>query len=246
MGSRIPESRKSGTEPGRPNDAIDPFSTRGLTFYELALEKAELLFSEGDEIDHVYVVRSGLCYRYRYLKDGRRQIVDLAFPGDFIGLEALTQDSFVNSLTALTPARVAAYPVSEFIRQCYAEPSLVRVLLEWMARGQSILTKRLLGGAHGSASQRIAHLLLEIRLRALFSIRLEPKKETHFSLLGVDDTELNLKLPQAIIADTLGLSIVHVSRTLTSLREDGFIEQSATGLRYRNLDGLKDLALWDD
>lgn len=247
MGSTTPESRKSSSEPGSPDDAIDPFSMCGIASAELELEKADVLFSEGDEVEHVYVVRSGLCYRYRYLKDGRRQIVDLTFPGDFIGLEALTQATFVSSLTALTPARVTAYSVKEFIQRCHADPPLVRMLLEWMARGHSILTKRLVGGAHGSASQRIAHLLLEIRLRALYSIQLTPiEKDAETPFLGADENELNLKIPQAIIADTLGLSIVHVSRTLASLREEGLIEQSATGLRYRNLEGLKDLALWDD
>ena len=246
MGWRIPESLKVRSQHGSADKAIDPFSICSISSSELKLGKDEVLFTEGCAADHVYVVKSGLCFSYRNLEDGRRQIIDLAFPGDFAGLEALTQSSFVSGFAALTAAQLVAYPVADFTERCYAEPALSRTLVECIAREQSILTKRLVGVAHTSASQRIAHFLLEVRVRALTSLKLQPLKNgdaCHF--LAPDTGDFHLKLPQAVIADTLGLSIVHVSRTLSKLKEEGLIDQSSTGMRYRDLEGLKTIAVWE-
>ncbi|MGM0570867.1 Crp/Fnr family transcriptional regulator [Marinobacter sp.] len=246
MGWRIPEALKERSGQADAGKSIDPFSICNISSSPVSVFKSENLYSEGNSADHVYVVRSGLCFSFRYDEDGRRQIIDLAFPGDFIGLEALTQARFVSSVSALTQAELVAYSVDDFTRQCYDEPALSRALVECIAKEHAILTKRLVGVAHSPADQRIAHFLLEIRSRALQSSKLHPVSEgTRNRALITAGGDFNLKLPQAIIADTLGLSIVHVSRTLSKLKEEGLIEDSSAGIRYRNLDGLKALALWE-
>ncbi|MFC4259185.1 Crp/Fnr family transcriptional regulator [Marinobacter lacisalsi] len=228
------------------SERVDPFSICRISSSVKELDKSGVLFMEGDPAQHVYVVKSGLCFSFRYHEDGRRQIIDLAFPGDFVGLEALTQEQFVSGLSALTPAELVAYPVDDFTQRCYAEAALSRTLVECIAREQVILTKRLVGVAHSSASQRIAHFLLEVRVRALTASELHPVgagAENHCLLS--DCGAFTLNLPQAVIADTLGLSIVHVSRTLSKLKDDGLIEDSPAGLRYMNVDGLKAVAQWE-
>jgi len=246
MGWRIPEALKERSGQADAGKSVDPFSICNMCSISVSVFKSENLYAEGDAAGHVFVVKSGLCFSFRYDEDGRRQIIDLAFPGDFAGLEALTQRRFVSSVSALTQAELVAYPVDDFTRQCYAEPALSRALVECIAKEHAILTKRLMGVAHSPASQRIAHFLLEVRSRALASSKLYPVSESARNrALITANGDFNLKLPQAIIADTLGLSIVHVSRTLSKLKEDGLIEDSSAGLRYRNLDGLKELALWE-
>ncbi len=246
MGWRIPEALKARSEQAEAGKAVNLFSICDIVSFEFALKKSEALFSEGDPAEHVYVVKSGLCFSFRYHEDGRRQIIDMAFPGDIVGLEALTQAQFGNGLLALTNAELVSYPVDEFTRQCYAEPALSRALVECIAREQAILTQRLVGVAHSSAGQRIAHFLLEIRARAMESGRYQPLTgDAAHKPLVKPNGDFNIRLPQAVIADALGLSIVHVSRTLGKLKEQELIEDSPTGLRYRNLDGLKEVALWE-
>lgn len=246
MGWRIPEAVRARSGEALDTEMIDPFSICRISSSVKELDKSGILFMEGDPAQHVYVVKSGLCFSFRNHEDGRRQIIDLAFPGDFVGLEALTQGQFVNGLSALTRAELVAYPVDDFTQRCYAEAALSRTLVECIAREQVILTKRLVGVAHSSASQRIAHFLLEVRVRALASSQLHPLGDTAGNrCLITASGDFTLNLPQAVIADTLGLSIVHVSRTLGKLKDDGLIEDSSAGLRYLNLDGLKEVAQWE-
>lgn len=246
MGWRIPEAVKARSGEALASEMIDPFSICSISSSVVELDKSDVLFMEGDPAQQVYVVKSGLCFSFRYHEDGRRQIIDLAFPGDFVGLEALTQRQYVNGLSALTQVELVAYPVDDFTQRCYAEAALSRTLVECIAREQVILTKRLVGVAHSSASQRIAHFLLEVRVRALTSSKLNPvghSVENRCLITASGDFSLNL--PQAVIADTLGLSIVHVSRTLSKLKDEGLIEDSSHGLRYLSLDGLKAVAQWE-
>ena len=247
---RLPELVKEKGSQVNGDITVDPFSISNISSSVVSLAKSSVLYSERDSANYIYVVRRGLCFSFRHDEEGRRQIIDLAFPGDFVGLEALTQPHYVCSLSALNHSELVAYAVDDFTQQCYAEPALSRALVECIAREQAILKKRLVGVAHSSASRRIAHFLLEVRLRALAAGKLYPVGHNELSPERngqpvLRDEGFKLKLPQAVIADTLGLSIVHVSRTLGKLKEDGLIEYCSAGLRFTDLEGLKELALWE-
>lgn len=244
MGWRLPQAVKEKSREASTTQMVDPFGICHGSGSVITLEKLALLYEERDLADYAYVVRRGLCFSFRHEEDGRRQIIDLAFPGDFVGLEALTQPHYVSGVSALTSAEVMAYPADEFTRQCYADPALSRALVECIARERAILTKRLVGVVHRSASRRIAHFLLEVRVRAIAASSACPPYPAGNALHGSEEP-FSLKLPQAVIADALGLSLVHVSRTLNRLRSDGLIDYCSSGLRYRNLEGLKSVALWE-
>ncbi|MGE0699264.1 MAG: Crp/Fnr family transcriptional regulator, partial [Hyphomicrobiaceae bacterium] len=71
-------------------DPLDERLSRGVI---RTLEAKEHLFCEGDPATHVYRVEVGHICIYRMMPDGRRQVVDFAYPGDVIGLGALTEHS---------------------------------------------------------------------------------------------------------------------------------------------------------
>lgn len=245
MGWRIPQALKERSKLSSENTAVDLFRINGISSTELKLTKSEVLYYEGDSANRIYIVRRGLCFTFRHHEDGRRQIVDLSFPGDLVGLEALTQDYYVSGFTALTASELVAYPVDEFTSQCYIVPELSRILVEYISREQAILTRRLVEVAHSSASQRIAHFLLELRARALVAgMQALALKQTS---PGREDSEQDfcIRIPHAVIADTLGLSIVHVSRTLSKLREQGLIADMEDGMAIVDLPGLQKVADWE-
>ena len=70
----------------------------------------EHLFCEGDRATHVYQVEAGHVCISRMLADGRRQVVDFAYPGDIIGLGAL--DTHATSAQATTKTRVRCIPTA--------------------------------------------------------------------------------------------------------------------------------------
>src|SRR5215470_4832702 len=74
---------------------------------QMALNKGEELFAEGDEAECFYQVVSGAIRSYKLLSDGRRQIDAFHLPGDIFGLEAGTEHRF--SAEAVGNATVVAY-----------------------------------------------------------------------------------------------------------------------------------------
>jgi len=60
----------------------------GMDAQTRIVERKEHVFLEGDDATHIFQVEAGHVCVYRQLADGRRQIIDFAFPGDFIGLGA--------------------------------------------------------------------------------------------------------------------------------------------------------------
>ena len=76
--------------------------------------------------------------------------------------------------------------------------------------------------------ERLAHFLLEMKTR-----------------LHVDTDEFELPMNQSVIGDALGLSAVHVSRTLTQLREQDLVSMDNNRVRIDDLDGLISLAGFD-
>jgi CRP-like cAMP-binding protein len=142
--------------------------------------------------------------------DGRRHIVSLVLPGDPVGLDPTPWAGSALPVVALTPVIVSdAQTLLTLLRQPQH-----RQLLEacerstWHAQRHCLDAVLRLG--QQSAYQRLAHLLLDVHAR------LE-------SVGQVAGNGFHLPVTHDVLADALGLSVVHLSRTLRQLRQDGLI-----------------------
>ena len=86
------------------------------------LQAKEHVFCEGDDRNHVFQIEDGVVTIYRMLKDGRRQIIDFAFPGDFIGLGTTREHLFSAEATAATTVR--CYSTTELEETAKVDASL--------------------------------------------------------------------------------------------------------------------------
>src|SRR5262249_47019575 len=77
---------------------------------ELRLEAGNAIFSEGTNSPPLYTVLSGWAFKYKTLENGRRQILNYALPGDFIGLQASIFDSIGHSIEALSDIVLCVFP----------------------------------------------------------------------------------------------------------------------------------------
>lgn len=182
----------------------------------------EVIFSPGATPGAEALLVSGVAAEVRRLGDGRRQILALRLPGD--GLACQPADNVV----ALTPVRLAP---SDGLRVALADPSpqyhdLRRGWIAAERADQALLRTQLVRLGRMSALERTAHLLLEIHER-LARVGLATEHAFH------------LPLTQEMVSDVIGLSIVHLNRTLQALRRDGLV-----GLRqsYVTLTGHERLA----
>jgi CRP-like cAMP-binding protein len=93
----------------------------------------------------------------------------------------------------------------------FADCPRLAAAIAWSAgRDEAILSEQIVRVGRRSAYERTGHLIVEL----LHRLRLVGEAEQE---------SFELPLTQEILADTLGLSIVHVNRTLRRLRENGLL-----------------------
>jgi CRP-like cAMP-binding protein len=187
----------------------------------------EHVFCEGDPRTHVFQIEDGVVTIYQMLNDGRRQIVDFAYPGDFIGLGTTSEHVF--SAEATSQTRVRCFGSAALEETARSDPSLALQLYKAVSLELSAARALLVAIGQRSAIERVSTFLLMLHGR------------TASAQDGVSIVHLPMR--RADIGDFLGLTIETVSRTITKLRLMGVIEVShGTDIRILNLARLAGLS----
>lgn len=188
------------------------------------LEAKEHVFCEGDARVQVFQVEDGVIAIYKTLFDGRRRIIDFAYPGDFIGLGVLGEH--IMSAQATCPSKVRCLSASMLERLAEGDASLALKLYKSVCQDLAAARSLLVTVGQRSAVERVAAFLLALYRRT------------------ADGEVVQLAMRRSDIADLLGLTIETVSRTLTKLREMDVIdvEQGGTTVTLRDVPRLTDLA----
>jgi CRP-like cAMP-binding protein len=187
------------------------------------------IVTEGYKYDGLAVLREGIAIRYHVLRDGRRQILNVVLPGDFIGFPACFFDTALYSITALTGAVVSSIPFTRLF-QLFGEYPRIGAAIFWLFSCEAAMyAERLVGIGQRSAVERLAHLLLELL--------------TRLQVIGLaDERSFRMPLTQEQIGDILGLTGVHVSRTFRQLRDDGLVSIEGQMLTIKDRNALSALA----
>lgn len=184
---------------------------------------------DGEPYDQAFVIKGGWAIRYKTLSDGRRQILNFVLPGDFVGLFSALFDVADHSVAALTDLQVHPVEPASLVTLFGSCPRLGAAFAWAAGRDEAILSEQVLRIGRRSAYERTAHIIVEL----LHRLRLVGEAERH---------SFELPLTQEILADTLGLSVVHVNRTLRRLRENGLLHIRGERVVISDLDGLVSLA----
>ena len=86
------------------------------------------IVSEGEGYDGLLVLVKGVGIRYRILRDGRRQILNITLPGDFIGFPGCFFERALYSITALTDCIVSAIPFAQLLGVLETSPRLAAAI----------------------------------------------------------------------------------------------------------------------
>jgi CRP-like cAMP-binding protein len=169
------------------------------------------LLVEGDPARRPRFILSGWASNQRILSDGRRQVFNFAVPGDGLGVYPRMAPPALYTTIALTAMEtVDAAPFLDAIRK--GESAGLATAFSAGARLEDkMLLDQVVRLGRQTAFERVAHFLLEVHER--------------LAAVGLSENRrFPLPLTQEILADALGLSVVHVNRTLQLLRRDGLIE----------------------
>lgn len=189
----------------------------------------EDLIREGDKPDHVHLVLEGLAYRYKVLPDGKRQITGYLLPGDFCDLHVWIlgeMDHSIGTLTRCCVVEIAAEAIEDLTTQY---PRVARAL--WWATlvDHAVMREALVSMGQRPADRQLAHLFCELLVR--------------LQAVGhAGESSYEFPATQEDLGDALGLSTVHVNRTLQKLRDGGLITFKGKMLSIPDVNVLKRFA----
>lgn len=188
----------------------------------------ETIVTEGSRPQHSAVLLEGFAARYKYMADGTRQITALHVAGDFMDLHAFLLHTIDHGVIALSPCHVGFIDHAALREITEAHPHLTRLLwLDTVIDG-AIHREWIVAMGRRSKRAHLAHLFCELfyRLQAV-------RKTVDFSF--------HFPLTQMELADVLGISVVHLNKTLQPLRRDGllsWVNQTITILDWPRLTTL--------
>ncbi len=199
---------------------------------ELNCEAGMTVISEGTHSPHLYTVFEGWGFRYKTLEDGRRQILNYVMPGDMIGLQGAILEHMEHSVDALTPMRLCVFERSRLFTLFEKHPGIAYDITWLASREESILDEHLLSVGRRTALERAAYLMAFLYHRGV-------------KAGSVSEQRGHLPLTQNMVADTLGLSVVHTNKTLKKLGDMKLIQWKDRGCDVLKPDSLAELAKWE-
>ena len=152
----------------------------------------------------------GFVERYRDAADGRRQILAIHVPGDFVDLHSYPLKRLEHSVAALTEVKVALFPHPAVRALTERSATLTELLWRSTMIDAAINREWIVSVGARSAAVRVAHLFCEMHVR--------------LDRIGMaDGLRFALPMTQLDLADATGLTAVHANRMLRQLREQGLV-----------------------
>ncbi len=178
-----------------------------------------------------HFVLSGAASRARELANGRRQIIELLLPGDHVSaVDGDVQSGTV--IACLGRCTVSRAPAAELLKALDSSISLQVEFRDAEGRRRAMLEERIVSLGQRTALERTAHFCCELLARS---------GEEQFSFASCA-----CPFTQAELADLLGVSLVHMNRTLQALRKITPLELLQGRLTVQDYSTLAAYADFDD
>jgi len=188
------------------------------------------LFFEGEASRKLYILLDGWVTSSRSVEDGRQLILNFLMPGAFLGFQSNLLAPLDTTVRCLTDALVCVFPTNRFITLLEKNPALALFLNNRKAEDDKAITDNLINIASRPARARVAYLLLDLHKRIL----LNQPASSHAGI--------HLPLTRQDIADTLGLTNVHVSRAISALQKEKLLSFRKSRLQIHDFETLTNIA----
>lgn len=190
------------------------------------------LISLGEVVDRTCLVADGLMARFGETRDGSRQISALYIPGDMPDLYSyvLPRSSWaLTALTKTTTIRVRHAAIHDIVERY---PAIGKAFWRDCALDGAVTAEWILNIGRRNARGRIAHLFCEMAAR--------------YERIGMlDGMSFPFPINQSHMADALGLTAIHVNRTLAALRKAEVVTIASRTVRVLDWSALKSAADFD-
>lgn len=186
----------------------------------------------GQELRESTLLLEGWMARAKDLPNGQRQICELHLAGDFADLHAFTLKHLDHEIITITRCTVAMVPHERLKHVTERFPHLTRIFWFMTNIDAAIHREAAVSLARRSARSRMAHLFCEMLIR--------------LRIVGLTDGDAyDFPLTQVELGEVLGLTSVHVNRTLQELRRMELVELEGRRLTILDLEQLTRVAEFD-
>jgi len=194
-------------------DEDDKAAVLALPYVPRTLNATQFVVWDGDRPQHSCLLLSGFAVRHKIAAGGARQILSVHMRGDLMDLQNSLLGVADHNIQMLTAGEVAMIPAEAILALVSARPAVGLALwMETLVDG-AIFREWIVNVGRRDARTRLAHLLCE------FALRLEAAG------LGAR-TDYEMPMTQEQLSDAVGLTSVHVNRTLMGLGTDGVIRRT--------------------
>ncbi len=223
--------RKLRTHARLDDDDVSALEHMPVTVKEIGHHEA--IVREGDRPTQCCLIMEGFACRSKTTENGQRQILSIHISGDIPDLQSLHLKTMDHDLTTLSNCR-AGFISHETIRSLTRQrPNIADALWRETLVDAAVFREWIVNVGRRSASQRMAHLVMELRER--------------LKVVGLStDARFELPMSQHDIADALGLTPVHVNRVIMALRRDGVLEFRRHVVALGDAERLIELGEFDD
>lgn len=185
----------------------------------------------GEAMDFVGSVVTGIATLTQTMEDGRRQMVGLLLPSDFVGRPGRNQAAY--DVTAATDLVMCCFRKKPFEALIVKTPHVAHRLLEMTLDELDAAREWMLLLGRKTAREKIASFLCILARR---------EAALHQQSVAGAIT-IDLPLTREEMADYLGLTLETVSRQVSALRREGVLDLiGKRGISIPNFDALQEIA----
>lgn len=196
---------------------------------EFTIRRRHDLIIDGYEYRKLSFVKDGYAVRYKLLRNGKRQILNVVLPGDIIGMPGSFYERATYSVMAISELRTHVCSLDAYVQLCYRRPQF-GLALAWIAvQEAATYAEHVIDVGRRTPIERLSHFLLELHARLLAVGR-------------ADAARFTLPFSQEVMADVLGLSVPHLNRMMQRLRAEKLIANREHTVEFIDASAMQALA----
>jgi CRP-like cAMP-binding protein len=205
---------------------------RSLVSHTIDLPADEIFIHAGRDLSESTLLLDGWMARAKDLQSGQRQLAELQIAGDFVDLHGFTLKRLDHDILTLSPCRVAVVPHDRLKDVTERFPHLTRLFWLMTNIDAAIQREWTLSLGRRTAISRMAQLFCELRLR--------------LGVIGqVNAESYDFPLTQVELGECLGLTAVHVNRTIQELRRNRIVQLEHRRVTILDVKALESIAEFD-
>ncbi|WP_066225574.1 Crp/Fnr family transcriptional regulator [Formosa haliotis] len=190
------------------------------------VKRGEVIFKEGEMLNGVYCISSGVCKLTKLTEKGKEQVVKLVIKGELLGQRSVIINQVANlTATALNDMEVCFIPKQEILEDLLQNSEFSFNVLKRMATDLKEAETAIINMAQNSVRRRLADIILYLQ-----------------DNFGKDEEGyLSVTLSRDDFASIVGTATESVIRTLSQFKKEGLIKTSGKRIKISDYQGFEAL-----